>query len=37
MKIPPKTRPRADCVAKTRLGADCSSDHEILIAKFRLN
>ena len=22
--------------AKTRLGADCSSDHELLIAKFRL-
>ena len=22
--------------AKTRLGAECSSDHEILIAKFRL-
>ena len=22
--------------AKTRLGADCGSDHEILIAKFRL-
>ena len=21
---------------KTRLGADCSSDHELLIAKFRL-
>ena len=21
--------------AKTRLGADCSSDHELLIAKFR--
>ena len=23
--------------AKTRMGADCSSDHELLIAKFRLN
>ena len=23
-------------VAKTRLGADCGSDHELLIAKFRL-
>ena len=23
--------------AKTRLGADCSSDHELLIDKFRLN
>ena len=23
--------------AKTRLGADCGSDHELLIAKFRLN
>ena len=23
-------------VTKTRLGADCGSDHEILIAKFRL-
>ena len=23
--------------AKTRLGADCGSDHEVLIAKFRLN
>src|SRR5574340_1282480 len=23
-------------VSKTRLGADCSSDHELLIAKFRL-
>ena len=23
-------------VRKTRLGADCSSDHELLIAKFRL-
>ena len=23
--------------AKTRPGADCSSDHELLIAKFRLN
>ena len=22
--------------AKTKLGADCSSDHELLIAKFRL-
>ena len=22
--------------AKTRLGADCGSDHEILLAKFRL-
>ena len=22
--------------AKTRLGADCSSDHELFIAKFRL-
>ena len=22
--------------AKTRLGADCDSDHELLIAKFRL-
>ena len=22
-------------VSKTRLGADCSSDHELLIAKFR--
>ena len=22
--------------AKTRLGADCGSDHEVLIAKFRL-
>ena len=22
--------------AKTRLGADCDSDHEVLIAKFRL-
>ena len=22
--------------AKTRLGADCSSEHELLIAKFRL-
>ena len=21
--------------AKTRLGADCSSDHELLVAKFR--
>ena len=27
-----------DCIqsAKTRLGADCGSDHELLIAKFRL-
>ena len=24
-------------VSKTRLGADCGSDHELLIAKFRLN
>ena len=23
--------------AKTRLGTDCGSDHELLIAKFRLN
>ena len=23
-------------IAKTRLGADCGSDHELLIAKFRL-
>ena len=23
--------------AKTRRGADCGSDHELLIAKFRLN
>ena len=23
--------------AKTKLGADCGSDHELLIAKFRLN
>ena len=23
-------------MAKTRLGADCGSDHEVLIAKFRL-
>ena len=23
-------------VSKTRLGADCASDHELLIAKFRL-
>ena len=23
--------------AKTRLGADCGSDHELLIAKFRFN
>ena len=23
-------------MAKTRLGADCGSDHELLIAKFRL-
>ena len=23
-------------VSKTRLGADCGSDHELLIAKFRL-
>ena len=23
-------------VSKTRLGADCSSDHKLLIAKFRL-
>ena len=23
-------------VSKTRLGADCDSDHELLIAKFRL-
>ena len=23
--------------AKTRLGADCGSDHELLVAKFRLN
>ena len=23
-------------LAKTRLGADCGSDHELLIAKFRL-
>ena len=23
--------------AKTRLGADCGSDHELLIPKFRLN
>ena len=22
--------------AKTRLGADCGSDHELLVAKFRL-
>ena len=36
MKIPPKTRPGADCVAKTRQGTDCGSDHELLIAKFRL-
>ena len=25
-----------DGEAKTRLGADCGSDHELLIAKFRL-
>ena len=25
-----------DGVSKTRLGADCGSDHELLIAKFRL-
>ena len=25
-----------DRVSKTRLGADCGSDHELLIAKFRL-
>ena len=24
------------CQSKTRLGADCGSDHELLIAKFRL-
>ena len=24
-------------VSKTRLGADCGSDHELLIAKFRLS
>ena len=24
------------CIAKTRLGADCDSDHQLLIAKFRL-
>ena len=24
------------CSAKTRLGTDCGSDHELLIAKFRL-
>ena len=23
--------------AKTRLGADCGSDHELFVAKFRLN
>ena len=23
-------------ISKTRLGADCGSDHELLIAKFRL-
>ena len=23
--------------AKTKLGADCGSDHELFIAKFRLN
>ena len=29
---------RRSCIqsAKTRLGADCGSDHELLIAKFRL-
>ena len=28
--------PGADCGSKTRLGVDCGSDHELLIAKFRL-
>ena len=27
---------KLDTVSKTRLGADCGSDHELLIAKFRL-
>ena len=27
--------PGADCGSKTRLGVDCGSDHELLIAKFR--
>ena len=31
----PKTE-KLHTVSKTRLGADCSSDHELLIAKFRL-
>ena len=36
MKRPLKTRPGADYVAKTRQGTNCGSDHELLIAKFRL-
>ena len=31
----PKTE-KLYTVSKTRLGADCGSDHELLIAKFRL-
>ena len=29
-------QPKLCIVSKTRLGADCGSDHELLIAKFRL-
>ena len=31
-----KRRDRSSQSAKTRLGVDCGSDHELLIAKFRL-
>ena len=31
-----RARPRPPLVAKTRSGADCGSDNELLIAKFRL-
>ena len=33
--MPPK-KEKLYTVSKTRLGADCGSDHELLIAKFRL-
>jgi len=47
MDITSQSTPKSDTIffakrsfiqsAKTRLGADCGSDHELLIAKFRLN